>query len=165
MKKISLLLVYLLVSSCSDDNRLDTNSNVQEIGNDVYTLNNEMNIQFLTLEDNINPADWLVENILNVEPESYERVEDINSMLVVLDRKFTESPRMIANRIKQTHDLHEEHNLSFDMIRFMQDFIEMPTEGTMTVFGSYCQQYYNLRSQGHKHNHAIDIMMGKRNSY
>ncbi len=129
---------------------------------DLGKAGNELESDFITFADEINEVDWLILKTTGYEPDEYAEREDISRLLELLDTVYSEDKRMIANRTVQTAKMLEENQLHFDLKAFLEGFAEIPSEGSMTVFGSYCQHYFNLRSNDLSHAQVINYMVSGR---
>ena len=124
------------------------------LAGDVYLLRD--------IAQSLAPADWLIYKVYGVDPAEYAGREEIRALLLKLNSHYTESTRMLANRTMQTFKMLAENDLSIELERFLADFATIPSEGTMTVYGSYCQHYFNLRAQGMPHEAAVQNIIAER---
>ena len=118
-------------------------------------------IDFLTESDDVKVIDWLIYKTTNEKPDAYRQRQLIKEMLHKLAGIYAEDERMIANRTVQTAEMLREHGLDFSLPDFLRSFITIPAEGSMTVFGSYCQHYYYLRMSNLSHTQAIEYMVSE----
>ncbi len=163
-RHITAWLAVLIFSGCFDGQDSYSDEADDSAGNTSLADNQKvlLDIDFLTMEESVEPADWLIYKIYKVDPAEYEGREEIRTLLLQLNSHYTESTRMLANRTMQTFKMLAENGLSIELERFMADFAKIPSEGTMTVYGSYCQHYFNLRAQGVAHEAAVqNIIEGR----
>ena len=158
------LLAALAFSGCSDGQDAYSDETEGLAGETSLADNQKMrlDIDFLTMEESVEPADWLIYKVYGVDPAEYVGREEIRELLLKLNSHYTESTRMLANRTMQTFKMLAENDLSIELERFLADFATIPSEGTMTVYGSYCQHYFNLRAQGAPHEAAVQNIIAER---
>ena len=161
---VTALLAALVFSGCSDGQDPYLGETEGSAGESNLADNQKvlLDIDFLTMEESVEPADWLIYKVYGVDPAEYAGREKIRQLLLKLNSHYTESTRMLANRTMQTFKMLAENDLSIDLERFMADFATIPSEGTMTVYGSYCQHYFNLRAQGMPHEAAVQNIIVER---
>ena len=146
---------YLLcMSGCDDDYDLPASDTRQT----APTAKQETVPTWLQPYHQIDPAAWLIVRshaALNGEVTSRQQRIDL---LGQASTHFRESQRMIANRAAQLEDMLLEKNIHNSAVSLIDDFNQLPTIGTPHNFSSYCQYYFNLRSQGHNHEEALQAL-------
>ncbi|WP_052194737.1 hypothetical protein [Aureimonas altamirensis] len=83
------------------------------------------------------------------------RVRDYDALLAHAAGRFTESPRMIANRLVQAQDTLQEMGEAHGMDKLLSDFLTLaPADGDLS-FATLLHHYLNLRRQGLGHRAAV----------
>jgi len=115
---------------------------------------------WLGLADDDLPEEWLVRRKANtgaaVDPRA---VEAARTLLERASTRFSDQPRMIANRAAQLEEMLAEKGHSEDATTLIEGLLRAaggskPTGG----FASLCQYYFNLRAQGLDRDQAIDAL-------
>lgn len=112
------------------------------------------------LEDHhaIAPEDWLlvrshnIHDDIPVDPAVYRAILDDAAS------HFREGPRMIANRAIQLEDMLLEIGIEEGAASLIVLFSALHAQGTPHSFSAHCQYYFNLRSQGHDQQQALDAL-------
>lgn len=82
------------------------------------------------------------------------RAQDYDALLDRASRHFTESPRMIANRLVQAQDTLQAMGEAHGMDALLNDFLSDADDNGRQSFGTLVHHYLNLRRQGLDHGAA-----------
>jgi hypothetical protein len=92
-------------------------------------------------------------------PAENERVMQLRHMLDAAGRRFREYPRMIANRAVQLESMLKEKGFDERAPELIARIDAIPGDHRyVESFGGLCQQYFNLRMQGHAPGEAVKIL-------
>ncbi|MCM2504619.1 hypothetical protein NDN16_13180 [Aureimonas altamirensis] len=83
------------------------------------------------------------------------RARDYDALLDHAARRFTESPRMIANRLVQAQDTLQAMGEVHGMDELLNDFLAEAAGDGRLSFGTLLHHYLNLRRQGLDHGSAV----------
>ncbi|WP_336741941.1 hypothetical protein [Aureimonas altamirensis] len=101
-------------------------------------------------------GEWLamLETGHEVGPQD-ARVRDYDALLTHAASRFTESPRMIANRLVQAQDTLQAMGEAHGMDDLLNDFLALAPRGDHLSFATLLHHYLNLRRQGIDHGSAV----------
>lgn len=158
---ISSILTGVLIS-CFDEQ--ETTASDATTATLIFPDHNksDLDIGFLSLSDKVDHADWLIYQTTKQVPLQYVGRQAVKINLIYLAKRYEESGRMIANRTVQIIKMLKDSGVHVDLQEFMDGIGQIPLEGSMTIYSSYCQHYFNLRILGLSHENTIQYMISKR---
>ncbi|WGF90369.1 hypothetical protein [Marinivivus vitaminiproducens] len=124
----------------------------QEFGDsaDVQAIGPTAVPDWLDVKDPMSPDRWLASRQAGeLLTETDPSVTQARRLLFIAGTRFSESPRMIANRTVQISEmLHADapDETPMAVLEGLTDVVER--NASKTPFGELCQHYYNLRAQG-----------------
>ncbi|RXF73808.1 hypothetical protein EK403_09005 [Hansschlegelia zhihuaiae] len=101
----------------------------------------------MDIKDNISPAVWLASREAghDVAPNDPAAVS-LRALLDDADARFTESPRMIANRAVQVQAMLAERGVKESAREVIEGLVSIGHVGERAGFGETCQHYVNARA-------------------
>lgn len=103
--------------------------------------------RWLDVNDKISPAVWLAsrEAKRDVAPND-EAAASYRRLLADADVRFTEGPRMIANRAVQVEEMLRERGLKESAREVIEALVSIAPPTERAGFGETCQHYVNART-------------------
>ncbi|GLK80196.1 hypothetical protein [Methylopila turkensis] len=120
----------------------------------VATLTKETPLterRWLELKDKVSPALWLASREAGRDlDERAPEVARIRASIATADARFTEGPRMIANRAVQVQEMLAENGVREAPSVVIESLASLATEadGERAGFGETCQHYVTSRISG-----------------
>lgn len=125
----------------------DQNSDLSQV-NDPPIIHEKKIPIWLDARVELSPQQWLIKRSLAKITDKEAELRRTEKLLIIAANKFTESPRMIANRVAQLEDMLIEHNINETAVNLLEWFTKLPDTETPHNFSALCQYYYNLRILG-----------------
>jgi hypothetical protein len=106
------------------------------------------------------PEQWLASRQAGRDlAEDDLAVIELKRTLEVAGRRFREYPRMIANRAVQLEVMLKQKDMGEPAPQLIERLARVPGETRyVESFGALCQQYFNLRMQGHAPEEAVKML-------
>lgn len=111
---------------------------------------------WLDVNDKISPAVWLASreagrDVVVNDPA----VASFRGLLADADARFTEGPRMIANRAVQVQSMLAERGVKETPRQVIEGLVSIGAIGERAGFGETCQHYVNARSNAASRQEAL----------
>lgn len=105
-------------------------------------------VKWLEQSNPLSPAQWLVSrDEEKPRPLQDSEVRRIGELLMIANKRYRESERMIANRSVQVEDMLEGLGLHEEAKEILQQLVDIGGEAGQTEgFGAISQHYFNLRA-------------------
>ncbi|GLK54613.1 hypothetical protein JOD31_001780 [Methylopila capsulata] len=114
--------------------------------------------RWIEVKDKVSPARWLAsrEAKRDVAPDAPE-VAVIGGLIAEADHRFTEAPRMIANRAVQVQEMLGERGVTISPRAVIEDLVTVAegAEQERAGFGETCQHYVTSRLGGASREQAV----------
>lgn len=105
--------------------------------------------EWIDIDDKVSPALWLAsrEAGKDVDPAD-PAVQSLATLLHEADLRFTEGPRMVANRSVQVQSMLAERGVRETPRAVIAGLVSIAEVGERFGFGETCQHYVNARAAG-----------------
>lgn len=111
---------------------------------------------WLDVNDKISPAVWLASREAGRDVVANDpAVASFRGLLSQADERFTEGPRMIANRAVQVQSMLEERGVKETPRQVIEGLVSIGAVGERAGFGETCQHYVNARSSAASREEAL----------
>lgn len=128
----------------------ETNSNVPE---------EDEVPEWLEVHHVIDPADWILMRSQSALKDKIADKAQLSALIHEASQHFRDdNPRMVVNRAVQLEDMLLEIGIEKSAMSLIEELTHLPTTGTPHTFSAYCQYYFNMREQGHDHEHALSVL-------
>ncbi|GLK74838.1 hypothetical protein GCM10008171_00900 [Methylopila jiangsuensis] len=113
-------------------------------------------LRWLEIKDKIAPGAWLAsrEAGREIEPSDPNAVA-IRDLIAQADQRYTEGPRMIANRAVQVQEMLSENGVTEQPRSIIAGLVSIAPVGERAGFGETCQHYVTARIQGMSRDEAL----------
>lgn len=114
---------------------------------------------WIDVKDGISPAVWLAsrEAGRDVAPND-PAAASFRALLEDADARFTEGPRMIANRAVQVQSMLAERGVQETPRRVIEGLVSIGQIGERAGFGETCQHYVNARASSGSRTAALEAL-------
>ncbi len=128
-------------------------------GAEVFTARGR---SWLDVKDTASPAVWLAsrEASRDLAPND-PAVASMRALLQEADLRFSEGPRMIANRAVQVQGMLAERGVQESARQVIEGLVSIGQIGERAGFGETCQHYVNARAAAETRAAALDALRGK----
>ena len=117
---------------------------------------------WLDLKDRTPPEQWLASREAGEDvPSSSSGVAELRALLAQADRRYGETPRMIANRAVQLEAMLAERGIEETARRVIEGLIAVGREDDPRNFGETAQHYFNIRVTGMSREEALLSLVPK----
>ena len=117
---------------------------------------------WLDLKDRTPPEQWLASREAGEDvPSSSSGVAELRALLAQADRRYGETPRMIANRVVQLEAMLAERGIEETARRVIEGLIAVGREDDPRNFGETAQHYFNIRVTGMSREEALLSLVPK----
>ncbi|MGA0530965.1 hypothetical protein [Hansschlegelia sp. KR7-227] len=115
--------------------------------------------RWIDVNDKIAPAVWLAsrEADRDVAPDD-PSVAALRGLLGEADLRFTEDPRMIANRAVQVQAMLAERGVKESPRQVIEGLVSIAAPDERAGFGETCQHYVNARTAGRTRAEALEAL-------
>jgi hypothetical protein len=115
--------------------------------------------QWLDIKDKISPAVWLAsrEASRDVSPDD-PAARTLRELLGEADRRFSEGPRMIANRAVQVEAMLAEQGVREAPRQVIEGLVSIAETDERAGFGETCQHYVNARVAAPTREAALELL-------
>lgn len=103
----------------------------------------------------LSPERWLLDHQAASGAPSPHTDEEIRNTLIDVSRRFSDSPRMIANRVVQLQSMLAQHGIAENALDLLDDLSFQGARVQAEGFGARCQQYYLLRINSRSKQQAL----------
>lgn len=111
---------------------------------------------WLDVRDRTPPEQWLASREAGVDvPPSTPQVAELRALIAQADRRYGETPRMIANRAVQLEAMLAERGIEETARRVIEGLIVVGREDEPRNFGETGQHYFNIRTTGMSREDAL----------
>lgn len=117
---------------------------------------------WLDVKDKVSPAVWLAsrETGRDVEPND-PAAASFRALLDEADARFSEGPRMIANRAVQVQAMLAERGVKESAREVIEGLVSVGHVGERAGFGETCQHYVNARAASPSRVAALEALRSK----
>jgi hypothetical protein len=152
----ALAFCFLFVTACDDPAPPERSGTSAPARPEVFTVAGR---SWLDVKDNVSPAVWLAsrEAGRDVDPND-PAAASLRALLDEADARFTESPRMIANRAVQVQSMLAERGVMESAREVIAGLVSIGQVGERAGFGETCQHYVNARAASGSRMAALETL-------
>jgi hypothetical protein len=114
---------------------------------------------WLDMHDQASPEQWLASREAARDlVASAPQVADFKELLARAHRRYTETPRMIANRAVQIEQMLHERGVEESARLIIEGLATVGSDGRRRGFGEAGQHYYNMRATGMSRDRTLQVL-------
>ncbi len=152
------LLLGAILGGCDDppDNRERTNA--APLAGSMALVDRS----WVGMTDAVAPDHWLASRQAGVDVAPTDPgVSTFHRLLARAGHRYTETPRMIANRVVQIEGMLAEHHIRETLLDILTGLTEIAPEDGRRSFGETGEHYVALRGEGLARDQALTVLAGQ----
>ena len=155
MRFLAPLAALFLMTAC-DDTQVDSGRRAVAPETKAFSL---ASARWIDVKDKVSPAVWLASREQGRDVAANDgSASSFRTLLADADARFTEGPRMIANRAVQVEEMLRERGVRESAREVIEGLVSIAPPTERAGFGETCQHYVNARTASPSRAAALEAL-------